>query len=107
MRSLERVVIFVLVVALVVPALPARAGGIITETYYYSDCAAQNDVGYEWGDHDGAYYSSGTLYGAWKEVIRTDPETNSILSHRYYVWCSGAPGSWWQQSSLGGFCCSI
>ena len=108
MRRLGPVLFFLITgVLLTLFANSAQAGGIITETYYYSDCAAQNQVGYEWRDHDGGYYSEGTLDGEWKEVIRTDPETYSILSHRYYVWCSGVNGFWWERPSLGGYCCAI
>lgn len=105
MRHTARLVLIAFIIAILYPPPPAGASVIEVETYYFDNCSATNQCGYQWHDRDGNYYSEGTLDGTWKEVVRWDTYENTVLSDKYYYKCFNS-NTWVEYPTLGGFCCT-
>jgi hypothetical protein len=89
MRNLVRVFLVVMVVAVLMPPLPAYAVQYEYEIDYYTGCdATYTQVGISLQDCDGNWTYYGATSGDFKRVFRTNCSTD-IVTVSYWHYCNG------------------
>lgn len=90
MRNYIRTFVIAAVVAALMPPVPAYAVNYEYEIDYYTGCDATfTSVGEADQDCNGNWSYYGTQAGDWKREIKTNCNTEIIVSVLYYHYCGG------------------